>query len=81
MWRGATCQVLQWPADEIEARLRPNDTQRAALKALQTPMPGCRDPDLRLLLDAVTLPARVDAVNAPAAMQQRSICEHRASRA
>ena len=27
--------ALQWPADEIEARLHPNDTQRAALKALQ----------------------------------------------
>ena len=27
--------ALQWPADEIEARLRPNDTQRAALKVLQ----------------------------------------------
>ncbi len=27
--------ALQWPADEIEARLQPNDTQRAALKALQ----------------------------------------------
>jgi hypothetical protein len=27
--------ALQWPADEIEARLHPNDSQRAALKALR----------------------------------------------
>src|SRR5438034_692146 len=27
--------ALQWPADEIEARLQPNDAQRAALKMLQ----------------------------------------------
>ena len=31
----AQAAVLQWPADEIEARLHPNDTQRAALKVLQ----------------------------------------------
>ncbi|MBI5264801.1 MAG: Spy/CpxP family protein refolding chaperone [Bradyrhizobium sp.] len=27
--------ALQWPADEIESTLRPNDTQRAALEALR----------------------------------------------
>jgi hypothetical protein len=63
---------LQWPAEEIEARLRPNDTQRAALKALQ-------DANARavgILIsdcqpDAVTLPTRLDTVNGRlAAMQQ-----------
>ena len=56
--------ALQWPADEIEARLRPNDTQRVALRALQ-------DANARavgMLIsecqpDAVTLPARLDAVD------------------
>jgi hypothetical protein len=32
---GAQAATLAWPADEIEARLHPNDTQRNALKALQ----------------------------------------------
>src|SRR5258705_12069610 len=27
--------VLQWPADEIEATLRPHDSQRSALRVLQ----------------------------------------------
>ncbi len=57
--------ALQWPADEIEARLHPNDTQRAALKALQEAnaraveilSAGCQPQD------ATTPPARLDAVN------------------
>src|SRR5204862_3642354 len=56
--------ALQWPADEIEARLRPNDTQRAALRALQ----DANARAVEILIsdcqpDAVTLPARLDAVN------------------
>jgi LTXXQ motif family protein len=56
--------ALLWPTDEIEARLHPNDAQRAALK-------GLRDANARAadLLnnacrpeDATTLPARLDAV-------------------
>jgi len=64
--------ALPWPADEIEARLRPNDTQRAALKALQDANASA----VEILIadcqpDAVTLPARLDAViGRLAAMQQ-----------
>jgi len=66
--------ALQWPAQEIEARLRPNDTQRAALKAL-------RDANARaveILIsecqpDAVTLPARLDAVNGRLAALQQAV--------
>jgi LTXXQ motif family protein len=56
---------LQWPADEIEARLHPNDAQRAALKTL-------RDANARAVEilnngcppeDAITLPTRLDAVD------------------
>ena len=56
---------MQWPADEIEARLHPNDTQRAALKALQ-------DANARAVdilnnecqpQEATTLPIRLDAVD------------------
>jgi hypothetical protein len=64
---------LQWPAQEIEARLHPNDTQRAALKALQ-------DANARALdilnaacppKEATTLPIRLDAVDGRlGAMQQ-----------
>ena len=57
--------ALKWPADEIEARLHPNDTQRAALKALQEAnaraveilSAGCQPQD------ATTPPARLDAVD------------------
>jgi hypothetical protein len=57
--------ALQWPADQIEARLHPNDTQRAALKALQDANAravdilnaGCQPKD------AATPPARLDAVD------------------
>jgi len=65
--------ALQWPADEIEARLHPNDTQRAALKALQ-------DANARVVdilnnecqpQEATTLPIRLDAVDGRLnAMQQ-----------
>jgi hypothetical protein len=65
--------ALQWPADEIEARLHPNDTQRAALKVLQDANAraadilnaGCQPKD------AITPPARLDAVDGRLdAMQQ-----------
>jgi hypothetical protein len=66
--------ALRWPADEIEARLRPNDAQRAAFKALQ-------DANVRavgILIadcqpDAVTLPARLDAVNGRLAAMQQAV--------
>ena len=66
--------ALQWPADEIEARLQPNDTQRAALKALQ-------DANARAVEiltsdcqpDAVTLPARLDAVNGRLTAMQQAV--------
>jgi hypothetical protein len=57
--------ALRWPADEIEARLHPNDAQRTALKALQ-------DANARAVeilnnacppKDAITLPTRLDAVD------------------
>jgi hypothetical protein len=56
--------ALQWPADEIEARLHPNETQRAALGALQEANAravdilnaGCQPNDV------TTPPARLDAV-------------------
>jgi hypothetical protein len=66
--------ALQWPADEIETRLRLNDTQRAALKALANANAGAVD----ILLsdcqpDAVTLPARLDAVNGRLAAMQQAV--------
>jgi hypothetical protein len=65
--------ALQWPADEIEARLHPNDTQRAALKALQDA--NARAADILnhecQPQDATTLPIRLDAVDGRLnAMQQ-----------
>jgi hypothetical protein len=57
--------ALQWPADEIEARLHPNDTQRAALKGLQNA--NARAVDILDAecqpKDAITPPARLDAVD------------------
>jgi hypothetical protein len=67
--------VLQWPADEIEARLRPNDTQRAALKVLQ-------DANARAVeiltaecqpKDAITPSARLDAVDVRLADMQQAV--------
>jgi hypothetical protein len=65
--------ALQWPAEEIEARLHPNDAQRAALKVLQDA--NARAADLLNNAcqpkDAVTLPTRLDAVDGRLdAMQQ-----------
>jgi LTXXQ motif family protein len=65
--------ALPWPADEIEARLHPNDAQRAALQVLQNANARAADilnnacpPD-----DATTLPIRLDAVEGRLdAMQQ-----------
>lgn len=63
---------LQWPAAEIEARLRLNDTQRAALKTLQ----DANATAIGILAvcpptDTTTPPARLDAVDARLnAMQQ-----------
>jgi hypothetical protein len=65
--------ALQWPAEEIEARLHPNDAQRAALQALQNANAravaildnACRPED------ATTLPTRLDALEGRLdAMQQ-----------
>jgi hypothetical protein len=71
---GTTAQpaAMQWPAAEIEAKLRLNDTQRAALKALQDAnataigiLSACPP------TDTTTPPARLDAVDARLnAMQQ-----------
>jgi hypothetical protein len=71
----AQAAVLQWPADEIEARLRPNDTQRAALKVLQ-------DANARAVEiltaecqpnDAITPSARLDAVEVRLADMQQAV--------
>src|SRR5713101_1850653 len=67
--------ALQWPADEIEARLHPNDTQRAALKVLQDAnaravdilTAGCQPKD------AITPPARLDAVDGRLEAMQRAV--------
>jgi hypothetical protein len=67
--------TLQWPADEIEARLHPNDTQRAALKVLQDANAravdilnaGCQPKD------ATTPPARLDAVDGRLEAIQRAV--------
>jgi hypothetical protein len=71
----AQSAALQWPADEIEARLHPNDTQRAALKALQDANAGAVDvlnagcqPE-----DAITPPARLDAVEGRLEAMQRAV--------
>ncbi len=67
--------MLQWPADEIEARLHPNDTQRAALKVLQ-------DANARAVeiltaecqpKDAITPSARLDAVDVRLADMQQAV--------
>jgi hypothetical protein len=56
--------ALQWPADQIEARLHPNDAQRAALEALQEA--NARAAEILNAdcqpQDATTPPARLDAV-------------------
>jgi hypothetical protein len=64
--------ALPWPADEIEARLHPNEAQRAALKVLQEA--SARAIDILSACqpqDATTPPARLDAVEGRLdAMQQ-----------
>jgi LTXXQ motif family protein len=66
---------LQWPADEIEARLHPNDTQRAALKALQDA--NARAVDILNNAcqpqDATTLPIRLDAVDGRLGAMQQAV--------
>src|SRR6266851_3875883 len=67
--------ALQWPTDEIEARLHPNDTQRAALKGLQDANAsavdilnaGCQPKD------AITPPARLDAVDGRLEAMQQAV--------
>jgi LTXXQ motif family protein len=67
--------ALQWPADEIEAKLHPNDTQRAALKVLQDA--NARAFDILTAecqpKDAITPPARLDAVDGRLAAMQRAV--------
>ncbi len=62
---GAAQPVVQWPTDEIEARLHPNEAQRAALKLLQDASARAADilNNACLPEDATTLPARLDAVD------------------
>jgi hypothetical protein len=69
----ARAAALPWPASEIEARLHPNDTQRAALKVLQDA--NARAVDILSAQcqpqDATTPPARLDAMEGRfEAMQQ-----------
>ena len=67
--------ALQWPADEIETRLHPNDTQRAALKALQNA--NTRAVDILnaacLPRDATTPPARLDAADGRLEAMQQAV--------
>jgi hypothetical protein len=65
--------ALQWPADEIEARLHPNDAQRAALNMLREANARAADilNNACQPTDATTLPIRLDAVEGRLdAMQQ-----------
>ena len=56
--------ALKWPADEIEARLHLNDTQRAALDVLQDTGASAVDMlNAECRPDAITPPARLAAVN------------------
>ena len=66
--------ALQWPAEEIEARLRPSEAQRASLKALENA--NARAVDILMSdcqPDAVTLPTRLDAVNGRLAAMQQAV--------
>ncbi len=67
--------ALQWPAGEIEARLHPNDTQRAALKVLQDA--SARAADILTSAcqpnDATTPPARLDAVDGRLTAMQQAV--------
>jgi HPt (histidine-containing phosphotransfer) domain-containing protein len=66
--------ALQWPAAEIETRLRLNDTQRAAFKVLQEAsstaigiLSACRPED------ATTPPTRLDAVEGRLEAMQQAV--------
>jgi hypothetical protein len=61
---GAQASVLQWPAEEIEARVRPIEAQRASLGALQNATAKAADMLSASCRadDAVTPPARLAAV-------------------
>ena len=67
--------ALRWPADEIEARLHPNDTQRVALKVLRDA--NARAADILNAecqpKDAITPPARLDAVDGRLDAMQRAV--------
>lgn len=71
----AQAAALQWPADEIEARLRLDDTQRAALKALQEA--NARAVEILTAecqpKDAITPSARLDAVEVRLADMQQAV--------
>ena len=65
--------ALQWPADEIEAKLHPNDAQRTALDRLREANARAADilNNACQPTDATTLPIRLDAVEGRLdAMQQ-----------
>jgi hypothetical protein len=67
--------ALRWPADEIEARLHPNDAQRAALKVLEEA--NARAVDILNSAcqpkDAITLPIRLDAAEGRLDAMQQAI--------
>jgi hypothetical protein len=70
----AQSAALQWPTAEIEARLRTNDTQRAALKMLQEA--SARAIDILSACppqDATTPPARLDAVDGRLEAMQQAV--------
>ena len=73
--RAAQSVASQWPTAELEARLHPNEAQRAALKELQDANARAADilnnscqPE-----DATTLPTRLDAVDGRLDAMQRAI--------
>jgi hypothetical protein len=67
--------ALQWPTDEIEARLHPNGAQRAALKVLQDANARAADilNNACLPADATTLPARLDAADGRLEAMQQAV--------
>jgi LTXXQ motif family protein len=68
--------ALHWPADEIEARLHPNDVQRAALKELQDASASAVDilnSACQPKKDAITLPTRLDAAEGRLDAMQRAV--------
>ncbi len=68
--------ALQWPADEIEARLHPNDAQSRALERLQRASAWAIDilgNECQPMKDAMTLPDRLGAVDQRLADMQQAI--------